>query len=441
MKLCSAVVLLAALLSDQPLARAEPPRSQILLAGAGKEHSRPDDQVVVCRSVVDAQDRPTPKKARRTRSRAPYALPGGMRIVVSPEHRTLTIVQGDVSAPLPLEAGRIARARLPSYPRQLVAVRPAADSASVDVSLMDDCTGNTFVVNYRIATLKARLENVAALGLHRARKYAEAETGFRSVVALDPDFDLGYTNLASALALQGKTTEAVDALRPLLAKNPAWVYFKILEDPELVSLAQAPEILALRAPVKGTARVDQLSASAVWSERHQLIATVVTETGWGFDAKFETTLRILAPDGTQRARVQLVLFHESRTRCDEGCKGDVLPGARAAVAARKARADALLTGLGFSPVRDSVGRLRERDEGPDRIAFDKARLALVHDYEKVRVVRGNDVLVEAEAHDVLIHWATLLPGMIAYGWGRSAREGCEGEDPRGVVIIRSPRLP
>lgn len=407
MKLGPAVVLLAACFSSQLIARAEPPRSQI------------------------------PKQKQV----APPALPDGMRIVVSQKHRTLTIAQGDVKAPLPLEAGRIAKARLPSYPRELVAVEPAADRASVDVSLVDDCTGNTFVVSYRIAALKARVENVAALGQHRARKYAEAERGFRSVVALDPDFDLGYTNLASALALQGKTTEAVDALRPLLARNPAWVYLKILEDPELVSLAQAPEILALRAPVKGTARLDQLSASAVWSERHQLIATVVTEEGWGFDAEFETALWILAPDGTQRARMQLVFFHESRTRCNEGCKRDVRPGARAAVAARKLRADALLTELGFSPVPDSVGRLRKRDEGPDRIIFEKVRLALIHDYEKVRVVRGNDVLVEAEARDRLIHWATLLPGMIAYGWGRSAREGCEGTDPRGVVIIRSPRLP
>jgi tetratricopeptide (TPR) repeat protein len=368
-----------------------------------------------------------------------YALPDGMRIVCSREQRALTIAQGDVKAPLPLEAGRMANARERRYPIELVTVEPAADRASVDVSLLDDCHGKTFVVSYRIATLKARVENAAGLGLHRAGKYAEAEQGFRRAVALDPDFDLGYTNLASALALQGKTTEAVDVLGPLLARNPAWAYFKILDDAELVSLAHAPEIRALRAPVNGTARVDQLSASAAWSERHRLIATVVTEESWGAGGEFETALWIVAPDGTPRVRMQLVLEHETGSNCIDNCPPRVAPDARPAVAARKLRADELLAALGFSPVPDAAGRLLKRPI--PRFVFDKARLALVPDVDKVRVVRGNDVLVEADTPGYRTNWATLLPGMIAYGWTRPAREGCEGMDPSGVAIIPSPRLP
>lgn len=364
------------------------------------------------------------------------ALPGGMRIVAwLPGRRSFTIGRGGVTAPLPLEAGRISPVTDRVEPTDIVAVKLSPDRATVAVSLVDNCLAGDFVVTYPVAALQARLENASALRIHRARKYPEAERAFRRVVGLDPDFELGYTNLASALALQGKAREAVDALRPLIDRNPAWVYHKVLEDSELATLAEAPEIVALRAPTRGTARVDLLAATAAWSAEHDLIAAVMT----GFDS----ALLILAPDGAVRARIRLVSgdeidvdCYESPERCDP-----VLAHARPAVAARKARADALLRDLGFSPVPGSDGRVIAPQQGrPPRVSFDAAKLGLVLGKDKVRVVRHDDVLVEADAHGAELIWAVLFPGMIVYRWLAPGSEMC-GSDPSGIATIRSPALP
>lgn len=369
-------------------------------------------------------------------------LPDGLRVTWL--RGRMSVSRGDVSAPLPFDAGRGAKVNDRWNPGKLEAIKLSADRASVEVSFLDDCDDDTFVLSYPVAVLKARLENAAALRLHRAGKHAGAEEGFRSAVALDPGFDLAYTNLASALALQGKTGEAVAALGPLLARNPAFVYFKVLEDPELASLAEAPELTRLRAPVRGTGRVDQLEVPAMWSEKHQLIATVWSQGSWG-DSRYEAELWLFAPDETLRARVPLVRWDETLDDCyDESCQDGVIPDRRPAVAARKAQADRLLADLGFSPVPGALGTRIEQEGRPVRVTFPGARLALVHAEgqrrDVVRVVRGNDVLVEAGSFGDP-RWAMLLPGMIVYGWGRAGREGCEGTDPSGVAVIRDPRLP
>ena len=106
-----------------------------------------------------------------------------------------------------------------------------------------------------VAKLNARLENVAALALHRARKWTEAAAGFSRALALDPTLDVAATNLASAQLLAGKPEDALRTLAPLLEKAPVATYAQVASDPELAPLLKRPALAALRAPTPGKARL------------------------------------------------------------------------------------------------------------------------------------------------------------------------------------------
>src|SRR5213075_966796 len=86
-------------------------------------------------------------------------------------------------------------------------------------------------------------------------KWADAADGFARALALDPGLDVAVTNLASAQVRAGKLDAAARTLAPLLAKAPVATYARVASDPDLAPLLRRPEVAALRAPARGTARL------------------------------------------------------------------------------------------------------------------------------------------------------------------------------------------
>jgi hypothetical protein len=158
-----------------------------------------------------------------------------------------SVRRGQLEATLPMGSGSGGR-------RVAHEVRLSNAGTEVTISSGDDCGGD-FTTTMPLAHLEARLANAAALKEHRKGRFKAAALGFARAQALDPSFDLATTNLACALARDGRTKSAIDTLRPLLITHPVTTYDKILRDSDLASLRSAPELQKWRASKKGDASV------------------------------------------------------------------------------------------------------------------------------------------------------------------------------------------
>jgi hypothetical protein len=374
---------------------------------------------------------------------------------------TLLAVAGERSAPLPVE-----------NVFELAPARWSRDRSEVVVQYDDYCQ-QTHRVTFSARSLVARLENAEALAAHRAGRHAQAATGFARAIALDPDFDLAYTNLASTLAVAGKADQAVAALQPLLARNPVHVYARVMLDPELAALREQPTIAALRSQTPGTATIDAatfaLEGAHVAVDQspghspgqdpgltHGRIAAVDSEASWGA-CSFESILQIFdAATGQVRTRVPIVTWEDSDP---DACDGrGLLPGARTRVAARVEAANRVLRDLGFVPLKKAKPSSGSEDAQGDRtvieVPFPASKLSLVITEGTARVTRRGSAPARAPkpapkpAPDQLlverpvpaataVGWALHVPEVdaVIYAWQRPGAEGCEGSDPTGIVVL------
>jgi hypothetical protein len=355
-------------------------------------------------------------------------LPNGLTLVL--EKSTLTVRRGT----------RRARIEVPASTDIItdVEARQGPVDGSVIVTITDSCD-ERHVLNFTVPGLEARLENVAALDLHRQRRWNESAAGFARAVALDPTFDVAATNLASAQVMLGKPDDAMKTIAPLLARAPVATYAKLVSDPELAPLLQQAEVAALRVPVPGTARLKQTSTdvglerSFALSSRYRVVAAVHRESGWGICTS-EAELVLLDLKGVELARMRLYDTSESTTDEEHGCP--IAKSARPRVAARVAAAQRLLTDLGFSPAGE-LGQQSTTDSGLLRRTFPHAKVGLVIGPKGVRALHGDHELGAAPTRGESLDAAAFLDGYdaIAFTWSRSGREGCEGTDPTGVQVL------
>lgn len=397
-------------------------------------------------------------------SRAPGAGDGDVADVVARlrfaagKDTRLLAVAGKRSAALPVE--------------NVFAVGPvrwSGDRSQVVVQYDDYCEA-THRVTFSARTLVAHLENAEALAALRAGRAVEAAEGFARAVALDPDFVLAYTNHAAALVAAGKLDEAVAALQPLLAREPAQVYTRVVQDPALAALREQPAIAALRSPTPGTAAIDPAAftlAGAYVAVDHgkdgapARIAAVDAEASWG-SCRFESVLQIFdAATGEVSAEAPIVTWDDSDP---DACDGrGVLPEARSRVAARAEAASRVLRDLGFTPVTRSRPSSGSEEAQGDRTAivvpFPASRLTLQISDGTARVIRAaappargpkagpraakpapatDQVLVtRAVPAATAVSWALHVPeaDAVIYAWQRPGAEGCESSDPTGVVVL------
>ena len=197
----------------------------------------------------------------------PTSLKRGMTLEQSSDRGTLSVRRAGVQAPL---------LRVPTFG---VDVNPQGTQIEV---LPDTCWyfGEPLVKTFTLDMLEARLENAAALKLHRERRHAEAVPGFHKALQLDPNYLLAALNLASALTLAGNKDAAVAALAPFLTREMPRVYLAVLQDPELQPLLSMPVLAALRTQPPGTAalRARDLGWTA-HSARHHLLAALDEHSG------------------------------------------------------------------------------------------------------------------------------------------------------------------
>jgi hypothetical protein len=224
-----------------------------------------------------------------------------------------------------------------------------------------------------------------------------------------------------------------------------------VSDPDLAPLLRTPEVAALRAPARGTARLALTKhevtlrgkspgagagpGAVAVSSKYPLVAAVDDEWSWG-TCTGQADLLLLDFGGAEVARLPLFTYAEMTTEDGDNC-----PFRRAAkgkIGARVAAAQRLLADLGFSPAAGEEGTVSTSEKGNPRALFARAKLGVVVGRDRIRVLRGDDELgATANPGAEQIRAATHLAdaNVVFLRWGRGGREGCEGSDPQGVLVL------
>ncbi|MCA9706112.1 MAG: hypothetical protein KDK70_09715, partial [Myxococcales bacterium] len=287
-------------------------------------------------------------------------------------------------------------------------------------------------------TLRARLENAAALGPHRKGDFEASARGFAQAARLDPSLDVAWTNLACALAMDGQTTQALGALEPVLRRDPLRTIHKVLSDPELASLREQPALTALHAETPGTATIRDLVLA--YSSHLSLVALRRHEGSWGSAAFIEELQLFDATTGARVISLPLVDWHDTDP---EGDDPRIRPARRAAVEARLDAADRFLRVLGFSTSPGlELASVRQEPRG-DRMLhlarFPAAGLGLAVLGSEARVLRGNEVLGVARGLDFreLLRAGYDPDARVAFiEWTHDTPEGCSADiDGVGFAMV------
>jgi hypothetical protein len=145
----------------------------------------------------------------------------------------------------------------------------AKDAASsLAIELSDD--GAAVVVHYRscrgealedrepLATVEARLANVAGMAHQLKRDHAAAIPDFAAAVAKNPELPVYATNLLSAQSRAGKLDAADRTLATEGARAPAWFAWRLAVDPDLARLrSRASAAPFAKLPPRGHATVKE----------------------------------------------------------------------------------------------------------------------------------------------------------------------------------------
>jgi hypothetical protein len=112
--------------------------------------------------------------------------------------------------------------------------------------------------------------------------------------------------------------------------------------------------------------------------------------------------------------------------------------ARAKIGARVVAAQRLLGDLGFSLAAGEEGAISTTERGNLRALFARAKLGVVVGHDRIRALRGDDELGAAanpgaENFRAATHLADA--NIVVLRWSRGGREGCEGSDPQGVLVL------
>ncbi|MEM9462539.1 MAG: hypothetical protein AAGF11_50795 [Myxococcota bacterium] len=290
----------------------------------------------------------------------------------------------------------------------------------------------------------ARLENASAMRLHQAGDFVASARGFARAARLDPTLDMAWRNLARALAMDRRTEAAMTALAPLLRRAPLRTVHEVLGDPELASLREQPELVALRASRPGTASIRELTIA--YSRDRSVVALRRTEPSWGSCA-FVSELQLFDTTSGQRT-LTLPLIDRSDTdpSCESEHRGHIRARRTAEVEAKLDATDRFLRAMGFVVSEDlevvEAAQITSEPSGSERLhraRFARAGLEIAIDGGDARVLRGREVLGVQRSLDArTIERVGYDPkARVAFvQWLREIPEGCASDrDGAGFAVI------
>jgi hypothetical protein len=123
---------------------------------------------------------------------------------------------------------------------------------------------------------------------------------------------------------------------------------------------------------------------------------------------------------------------------DDGDNCPFRRAAKAKIGARVAAAQRVLADLGFSPAAGEEGAVSTSERGNPRALFARAKLGVVVGRDRIRALRGDDELgatANPGAEDLRAATHLADANVVVLRWGRGGREGCEGSDPQGIVVL------
>lgn len=340
----------------------------------------------------------------------PATLPRGMVLEWS---STLTLRRGDVSTPL---------SRVGLFGASL------NEQGTVLELVPDTCSysGEPLVTTFTLNMLEARLENAAALKLHRAHRYAEAAQGFRKALKLDPVYNLAAYNLASSLSRAAKPDEAVAALAPFLKRELPKTYLAILKDPELLPLLETPALRQLQAVPPGAGLLTEPEPGwQAYSAKHGLLAALDQHRGLVIFSLRSGELLAQLAMGSVEVRISCGDHYEDCQRAIDKERRQATVAAKAEFMRQRPLANSLLSALGFAAIgQREPGKPCDRACTANCLYCFRSGLSVKLNDDELKVYQAGKAPKNDDPHDPSwqrLEGATYLPGLkaLVYQWTKN----------------------
>ncbi len=389
-------------------------------------------------------------------------LPNGLTIEI--KNGELFIDREGLRAPIPLPDDK------PGYrapAKRLTNISTTDNRAWTTIRWTDSC-GFEDQLQIKLNALYARTENELGLIAYKNKAYAQAVPYFSHALQMDAEYDEAAINLAKADAMAGKTQEALDALEPVIQRDPARVYLHCLIEPDLNNLLATQRIAGLTASLAGTAQLsadDVISAGQSFSGNrlaaYEPVRALVAAVDRTFDTvesgdeegetvcPWKSSLHIVeAKTGRTLARFPLVT--ETDTAKNESClKPSPAPKAAAEViAGRVALANRALSSLGFTlPDQQRAESAPKPAASPDNPALTFTELDFPSD--DLRLLAYADGHAELKRVDLdldrtlyveRVDWAAFLPAqkLVVFQWGQFPSQACPEKHLWGGIGVLKP---
>jgi hypothetical protein len=266
-------------------------------------------------------------------------LPDAMHITAFPY---FGVRRGKTSAALPGE-----------QVKSIASVRVVGDSVVIedDETRFEANAVRRVTHTFGLAELRARLLDEEGLVALHARSRKTARDAFENAVALAPELDVPQLHLAAAHAA---LHEAFDL--SVMKRDPAGLYWRVMEDPLYVALRKDPAVTALVSTTKGTLdAMDyrcEASCMSVDPSGRYLVAWASIATNAEFNLSFGALRVIDLSTGAVLETIPL----------DDGSSRSATDGTyRCEKCARRTAAERMLVDLGFRPITSAAKTIEYRD--------------------------------------------------------------------------------